>query len=202
MNIEYTLSILRRNRLLLKHTPHSARFQDLVAHLLRAFSATAVIPALSAEEVRLYSALAPLHDVGKQAIPSHILNKPGLLTKEEFELVKSHTVQGRTLLERVPELRGCEAFPLLCDVCHHHHERWDGGGYPDRLSGAEITPWVQVVGMADAFDALVHPRVYKPAYSLRQSRDMVVNGACGAFDPDMLACFAQNIGPISHAVYA
>lgn len=201
MNIEYTLSILRRERLLLEHAPHSAQFQDLMACLLRTFSAAAVIPALSAEEVRLYSALALLHDVGKQAIPSDILNKPGRLTREEFELVKTHTVQGCYLLERVPELRGCEAFPLICDVCRHHHERWDGGGYPDGLAGAEITPWVQVVGMADAFDALVHPRVYKPAFPLRQARDMVVSGACGAFDPHMIVCFADHIGPISRAIY-
>lgn len=202
MNIEYTLSILRREQLLLEHAPHSVQFQDLMACLLRAFSAAAVIPALSAEEIRLYAMLALLHDVGKQAIPGEILNKPGPLTKEEFEVVKTHTVRGCDLLERVPELRGCEAFPLICDVCRHHHERWDGGGYPDGLTGAKIAPWVQVVGMADAFDALVHPRVYKPAFPLWQAGDMVVNGACGAFDPHMLVCFAQNIGPISCTVYA
>lgn len=202
MNIECTLSVLRREQLLLEHTPHSAQFQDLMVYLLRTFSDAAVIPTLSAEKIQLYATLALLHDVGKRAIPSSILNKPGCLTKEEFEVMKSHTSKGCNLLECVPELRECEAFPQICDVCRHHHERWDGGGYPDGLTGAEITPWVQVVGIADAFDALVHPRVYKPAFPHSQARDMIINGACGAFDPHMLVCFGQNIGFIAQQVYA
>ena len=115
--------------------------------------------------------------------------------------MKTHTTQGCTLLERVPELRECEAFPAICDVCRHHHERWDGSGYPDKLVGENITPWVQVVGLADAFDALVHPRVYKPAFTQQQAGEMIVTGACGVFDPLLLACFAQHIGTICQAVY-
>lgn len=201
MNIESAFSVLRREQLLIDHAPHSLQFQDLTGSLLRVCSAAAVIPPLSALEIRLCSTFALLHDVGKRAIPPEILNKPGSLTKEEFEVMKSHTTQGCKLLERIPELRECEAFTAICDVCRHHHERWDGGGYPDGLTGAEITPWVQVVGMADAFDALVHPRVYKPAFPLRQARDMVVSGACGAFDPHMIVSFADHIGTISRAVY-
>ncbi len=201
MNIEYTLSVLRREHLLLEHAPHSAQFQSLVACLLRTFSAAAVIPLMSAEEIRLYSTLALLHDVGKKTIPPEILNKPGRLTREEFEVMKSHTVQGCGLLEQVPGLRGCEAFQLICDVCRHHHERWDGSGYPDQLAGGDIAPWVQVVGMADAFDALVHPRVYKPAFPKKQAAAMVIDGACGAFAPPMLVCFRENIGPICRTVY-
>jgi len=86
--------------------------------------------------------LALLHDVGKRAIPQEILNKPGGLTKEEFSIMKTHTTQGCNLLERIPELRKCKVFPLACDVCRHHHERWDGGSYPDRLAGDSIAPWV------------------------------------------------------------
>ena len=144
---------------------------------------------------------AALHDIGKIAVPPEILNKPGRLTPEEFEVMKSHTTQGCELLENIPELRECEAFPLICDVCRHHHERWDGSGYPDRLAGDSITPWVQVVGLADAFDALIHPRVYKPAYPQDQASDMIVSGACGIFDPLLLACFARHIGMIAQAVY-
>ena len=202
MNMEETFTVLRREQLLIDHAPHSVQFQDLTDSLLRVFSAAAVIPVLSPLEIQLYSTLALLHDIGKRAIPPEILNKPGRLTKEEFEIIKTHTTQGCDLLERVPELRECEAFPLICDVCRHHHERWDGGGYPDGLEGRSITPWVQVVGLADAFDALVHRRVYKPAISQEQASDMIVTGACGAFDPLLLACFARNIGAISRAVYA
>ena len=184
------------------HAPHSVRFEHLTERLLSVFSAAAVIPPLTAEEIQLYAALALLHDVGKRAIPQEILNKPGQLTQEEFSIMKSHTTQGCALLERIPELRECEAFPLICDVCRHHHERWDGSGYPDRLAGDSITPWVQVVGLADAFDALVHPRVYKPAFTQQQAEEMIVSGACGIFNPLLLACFARHIGAIGRAVYA
>lgn len=202
MNMEQTFTVLRREQLLIDHAPHSVQFQDLTDSLLQVCSAAAVIPALSALEIRLYSTLALLHDVGKRAIPQEILNKPGTLTKEEFAVMKSHTTQGCDLLEKIPELRECEAFPLICDVCRHHHERWDGSGYPDRLAGEDITPWVQVVGLADAFDALIHPRVYKPAYPQDQAADMIVSGACGIFNPLLLACFAQHIKGIYQAVYA
>ena len=202
MNIEQTFTVLRREQLLIDHAPHSLQFQGLTGSLLRVCSAAAVIPPLTLAEIRLYAALALLHDVGKRAIPPEILNKPGSLTKEEYEVMKTHTTQGCDLLERVPELRECEAFPAICDVCRHHHERWDGSGYPDRLAGDNITPWVQVVGLADAFDALIHPRVYKPAYPQEQARDMIVSGACGVFHPLLLACFAQHIGAISRAVYS
>ena len=202
MNMEQTFTVLRREQLLIDHAPHSVQFQDLTDSLLRVFSAAAVIPVLSPLEIQLYSTLALLHDVGKRAIPLEILNKPGPLTKEEFAIMKSHTTQGCDLLERIPELRECEAFPAICDVCRHHHERWDGSGYPDRLAGNSITPWVQVVGLADAFDALVHSRVYKSAFTQEQASSMIVAGACGAFDPLLLACFARHIGTICQAVYA
>ena len=202
MDMEQTFTVLRREQLLIDHAPHSVQFQDLTDSLLRVCSAAAVIPALSALEIRLYSTLALLHDVGKRAIPLEILNKPGPLSKEEFAIMKSHTTQGCDLLERIPELRECEAFPAICDVCRHHHERWDGAGYPDRLAGEEITPWVQVVGLADAFDALVHSRVYKSAFTQEQASSMIVAGACGAFDPLLLACFARHTGTICQAGYA
>ena len=202
MNIEPAFNVLRREQLLMDHAPHSVQFEHLTERLLRVFSAAAVIPPLTAEEIQLYATLALLHDVGKRAILQEILNKPGQLTQEEFSIMKSHTTQGCDLLERIPELRECEAFPLICDVCRHHHERWDGNGYPDRLAREEITPWVQVVGLADAFDALIHPRVYKPAYPKEQASDMIVSGACGIFNPLLLACFARHIGEISQTVYS
>ena len=199
LNIESTLAALRRERLLTDG--HSARFRRLTGSLLNVFSRCGVIPALSAQEVRLYSALALLHDIGKQAVPPEILNKPGRLTRAEFEVMKSHTTRSCELLERITPLRQSEAFPLACDVCRHHHERWDGSGYPDRLAGLEITPWVQAGGLADAFDALLRSSVYKPAYPLGQAVGMIRGGACGAFDPAMLVCFSQNIGAICGAAF-
>lgn len=201
MHIESIFAALRRERLLTDHALHSAQFRRLTRNFLDIFSQHGVIPALSAQEVQLYSALAPLHDIGKQAIPPEILNKPGRLTRAEFEMMKSHTTRGCELLEQIPSLKQDDAFPLICDVCRHHHERWDGSGYPDRLAGRDIAPWVQVVGLADAFDALLHPRVYKPAYPLGQAVGMIRDGACGVFDPVMLACFTQSIGSICRTVY-
>ena len=186
----------------MQNTPHSAQFQDLTRRLLLAASSCGAIPRMRAQDIDHYSELALFHDIGKRAIPPAILNKPGSLTQEEFAIVKAHTVEGCRLLEADPALSAREDFPLICDVCRHHHERWDGSGYPDRLKGRDIAPWVQVVGLADAFDALVHPRVYKPAFTQKQAGDMIVAGACGAFNPLILACFAQHIGAISRAVYS
>lgn len=201
MNIESTLSILRKERLLTDYAHHSAQFRRLTMYLLAEFSTAGVIPRLSAGELQLYTALAPFHDIGKRAVPPEIRNKHGRLTREEFEIMKTHTTQGCELLEQIPPLRQSEAFPLACDVCRHHHERWDGSGYPDRLAGHDIAPWVQVVGLADAFDALLHPRVYKPAFPPEQAVQMIMNGACGVFDPAMLACFTQSISSIFQTVY-
>lgn len=184
------------------HTSHSTQFQNLTRRLLLLFSGAGAIPQMPAQDIDHYAELALFHDVGKQAIPPVILNKPGFLTPEEFSIMKSHTTEGCRLLAEDPALSAREDFPLICDVCRHHHERWDGGGYPDGLTGRQIAPWVQVVGLADAFDALVHPRVYKPAFTHQQAGDMIVSGACGAFDPLILACFARHIGTICQAVYA
>lgn len=177
-NSEPLVTVLDRTSLLIEHSPHSRQFQHLTEQMLIVFSAAAVIPALTRLEIQRYASLAALHDI-----------------------VKTHTTQGCKLLEEIPELRQYDAFPSACDVCLHHHERWDGKGYPDGLAGGHIAPWVHVVGLADAFDALTHPRVYKPAYTPAQAREMILSGACGAFDPDMLECFGQHIQAIAHAVY-
>ena len=201
IDMESTITVLHREELLLEHAPHSVQFQNLTGKLLSVFSTTAVIPVLTAQKIRLYSTLARLHDIGKRSIPQEILNKPGSLTAEEFEVMKTHTTQGCQILGEYPVLHQYEALALACDVCRHHHERWDGGGYPDRLTGVCIAPWVQVVGLADAFDALVHPRVYKQAYSVEQARRMIASGACGAFDPQMLSVFSDSISDIASTVY-
>ncbi len=182
-------------------TPHSTQFQNLTRRLLLVFSDTGAIPKMSLRDIDHYSELALFHDIGKQAIPPEILNKPGRLTPEEFSIMKSHTIEGCRLLEADPKLSIREDFPQICDVCRHHHERWDGGGYPDRLSGCCIAPWVQVVGLADASDALIHPRVYKPAFPQVQAVSIIITGACGVFEPRMLLCFGSTIFDICSDIY-
>ena len=177
------------------------QFQNLTRHLLLIFSNSGAIPEISVQDIDHYSEMALFHDIGKRAIPPAILNKPGKLTAREFAVMKKHTIEGCRLLAEDPALSAREDFPLICDICRHHHERWDGDGYPDGLSGCCIVPWVQVVGLADAFDALLRPRVYKPAYPWTQAASMIEDGACGAFSPDILICFRCNIGSIYATVY-
>ena len=124
--------------------------------------------------------------MGKIAIPDNILNKPGKLTSEEFEIMKSHTVQGCELLERIPEITHHPIYKYAYDICRHHHERWDGRGYPDGLAGEEISMWSQIVALADVYDALTTDRVYKKAFTHEESLRMILNGECGQFNPMLM----------------
>ncbi len=130
-----------------------------------------------------------LHDVGKIAIPDGILNKPGRLTKEEFEVMKQHTTRGCDILTRIPSVMNEDIYRYSYDICRHHHERWDGRGYPDGLAGDEISIWAQVVAVADVYDALVSPRVYKAAFDFDTAVKMINNGECGTFNPKILNAF-------------
>lgn len=109
---------------------------------------------LSDIEIELIGDAAVMHDVGKISIPDSILNKPGKLTAEEYEIMKMHTIKGCELLENIEQLKKSELYNYCYDICRHHHERWDGHGYPDGLKGNDISLWAQVVSLADVFDAL------------------------------------------------
>ena len=130
-----------------------------------------------------------LHDIGKIGIPDSILLKPGRLTTEEFETMKTHTTIGCDILEKFYGNQTSSFYRYSYDICRHHHERWDGNGYPDHLVGEEIPLSAQVVAIADVYDALVSPRVYKSVYANNIAFDMIMNGECGQFSPDMLECF-------------
>ncbi|MBD5128989.1 MAG: response regulator [Ruminococcaceae bacterium] len=131
-----------------------------------------------------------LHDVGKIAIPDNILKKPGRLTPEEFEIMKIHTVKGCDILAQMPEdIMDHEVYRFSYDICRHHHERWDGRGYPDGLKGDEVSIWAQVAAVADVFDALTSPRVYKASFNVETAVKMINNGECGQFNPKVLEAF-------------
>ncbi|MBD5115692.1 MAG: response regulator [Ruminococcaceae bacterium] len=131
-----------------------------------------------------------LHDVGKISIPDVILNKPAKLTHDEFEIMKGHTVRGCEILSSIPnDMMDKDVYDMCYDVCRHHHERWDGGGYPDGLKGDDISVYAQVVAIADVYDALTSPRVYKAAYSHEKALEMIFNGECGCFNPKILKAF-------------
>ena len=146
------------------------------------------LPSKEIEKIVLSSVL---HDMGKISIPDAILNKPGRLTPEEFEIIKQHTVKGCEILQSVPDIMNNEIYEYCYDICRHHHERWDGKGYPDGLKGDEITIWSQVVALADVYDALTSDRVYKKAFSKETAVNMIFNGECGTFNPKLLAVFKE-----------
>lgn len=134
-----------------------------------------------------------LHDVGKISTPDRILNKPGRLTKEEFEIMKQHTVKGCEILQKIPNIMDEEVCNYSYDICRHHHERWDGRGYPDGLRGDDISIWAQVVSIADVYDALTSERVYKEAYTHDTAMKMIKNNECGVFNPKVLNAFETAI---------
>ncbi len=147
---------------------------------------------LSESEIDLISMASSLHDIGKIAIPDNILNKPGRLTKEEFEIMKTHSAIGYSLIEEVPYNKNEPLLKISSEICRWHHERYDGRGYPDGLKGDEIPIYAQVVSLADVYDALTSERVYKPAYSHDKAIEMISNGECGAFNPILLECLQEN----------
>jgi HD-GYP domain-containing protein (c-di-GMP phosphodiesterase class II) len=128
---------------------------------------------------------APLHDLGKIAIPDTILLKPGKLSPEEFEVVKTHAVLGaRVLADSASEVLG-----VAEQIARSHHERWDGDGYPDGLAGEAIPLVARVVFVADVFDVLVHERPYKEAWTVEDAASEIRSGAGTQFDPDVVAAF-------------
>ncbi len=130
-----------------------------------------------------------LHDIGKIGIPDSILLKPGKLTDEEFETMKTHTTIGCDMLKKFKKEEDNEFYRYCYDICRYHHERWDGNGYPDHLAGDEIPIWAQVVSIVDVYDALISERVYKAAFPHTVAYEMIQNGECGQFSPDILECF-------------
>ena len=180
---------------------HSTLFQPLLHRLLMAFCEEQVIPAMTAEEVRRVVYLSRFHDIGKQSLPRSIIQKGGKLTLEKRRILQQHPALGVRLLRSIPALRQYPYYDVLCDICLHHHERWDGGGYPDGLTGRHITPYVHVVAMADAYDALRTARPYKPPLSHSEAMSMLCGGACGAFNPEMIACLREIPGTFFAACY-
>lgn len=130
-----------------------------------------------------------LHDIGKIGIPDAVLLKPGRLTAEEYDIMKTHTTIGCDLLEKFYRGQTTEFYQYCYDICRYHHERWDGRGYPDHLVGDDIPISAQIVAVADVYDALVSPRVYKGSFTREKAFEMIVNGECGQFSPDILECF-------------
>ncbi|MCI9541416.1 MAG: response regulator [Lachnospiraceae bacterium] len=144
---------------------------------------------LTEEKVAVIASASALHDIGKIAIPDNILLKPGKLTEEEFEYMKTHTTRGYEILSNIEGIWDDEYRKVGCEICRYHHERYNGKGYPDHLIGEEIPISAQIVSVADVYDALVSKRVYKSAFEKEQAFQMILDGKCGVFSPKLMECF-------------
>lgn len=149
----------------------------------------------SVEEIELISMASAMHDVGKISIPEEILNKPGRLTAEEFEIMKTHSEVGARMMTELPiKQQDSPLVKVAYEICRWHHERYDGSGYPDGLKGDEIPISAQVVALADVYDALTSERCYKKAFSHEDALAMILEGKCGAFNPVLLECLKEVAG--------
>ncbi len=156
---------------------------------------------LDERKIQMIADASSMHDIGKIAIPDRILNKPGRLSPEEFEVMKTHVLKVCEILSGLNRLPDKEYLRYAYNICRYHHERWDGGGYPDGLKGDNIPICAQVVAIADCYDALTTNRVYKEALSHDQAFNMILNGECGVFSPNLLECFKnvlEQFAALSH----
>lgn len=147
---------------------------------------------LKRSDIPIISMASALHDIGKISIPGEILNKPGKLTKEEFETMKTHTLIGAEMLDQLSYYKDESLVKTAYQICRWHHERYDGRGYPDGLVGEEIPIAAQIVALADVYDALTSVRVYKPAFSHEKAIEMITNGECGTFNLLLLDCLLES----------
>lgn len=179
------------------HVVHIRTITELLLRRLR--KKTDRYP-LTEADISLISTVSALHDIGKINIPEQILNKPGRLTKEEFEIIKTHSAVGEHMLRQIPFNQNEPLVKVAREICRWHHERWDGRGYPDGLKGDEIPISAQVVSLADVYDALTSERCYKAAFDHETALNMIVNGECGAFNPLLLECLMDGADQIKQAM--
>lgn len=192
MLIEYLTSLIECRDFTAEH--HCEQIRRLTEIMLEKIQRFCPEYKLSPEMCQRISFAATMHDLGKISISDRILQKPGRLTFEEFEIMKNHTRKGQQIFEHV--LQNIEKnspdyalFQCCAEVCLYHHERFDGGGYPEGLKGEDIPISAQVVGLMDAYDALVSERIYKTAYKKDDAFEMIVEGECGLFNPRLIEIF-------------
>ena len=193
----------KSNNLMINILSHIVEFRngESGSHVLHIHTATELILnhlvkktdkyKLSAADIAMIGTASSLHDIGKINIPEEILNKPGRLTKEEFEIMKTHTTLGAHILENLPFQQEEPLVKVSYEICRWHHERWDGRGYPDGLKGEEIPIAAQVVALADVYDALTSERCYKKAFDHDTAVRMILNGECGTFNPLLMECLTE-----------
>ena len=168
--------------------PHVIHVEQITEIILNRLTELTDMYKLSKEDKKQISLASALHDIGKIGIDEKILNKPGKLTEEEYEIMKTHTTIGAIMIHQVKMEEDDTLIQFAYEICRWHHEKWDGRGYPDGLKRNYIPISAQVVSIADVYDALVSERVYKKAYSHEKAIEMIINGECGEFNPLLIQC--------------
>ncbi len=169
---------------------HVKRIKDYTRILANTIMDTYPEYGLTPEKIDLIVSASAMHDIGKISISDEILLKPGKLTEAEYEIMKTHTLLGCDIIESFDFIKDKKIYDYTYDICRHHHERIDGTGYPDGLSGDELSIAAQIVSVADVYDALVSSRCYKNAYAHDDAVSMIKNGECGSFSKKILHCFS------------
>lgn len=197
-NLNSSFEVFSRSCLLF-HTRH---FESLGSHLLRAYWEEDLLPGIHADDLGVLSTAASLHDIGKCALSEQVVDCPTDLSPLEYEIMKQHTTLGAMMIDKAGPEQLEEPFRAYArELALYHHERWDGSGYPAGLKGSEIPAYVQVISLADVYDALRTSRPYRPAFSHRKAVDMIFSGRCGGFDPRMLSLFSPIIEEAGKEIY-
>ncbi len=179
---------------------HVQNIRNITGMLLEELMKVTDRYSFSKKEMLLICTASSLHDIGKMTVPEEILNKPGRLTDEEFQVIKGHSMAGADMVETLRQKENVNPLiQLVYEICRWHHERYDGRGYPDGLKGEEIPISAQVVSVADVYDALTSERCYKPSHSPEQALQMILDGQCGAFNPLLLDCLSRIFGKLKGA---
>ncbi len=177
------------------HVQKTAAYVKIIVNGLKAkgYYLQKISPKFISDTIRS----APLHDVGKINIPDGVLNKPGKLTDEEYEIMKTHTTQGKKIIENaISKVKGDSYLKEARNMAAYHHERWDGKGYPEGLHGEVIPLSARIMAVADVFDALTSPRVYKPAFPLEEALRLLEEGSGTQFDPKCVEVFMESLDEV------
>lgn len=194
MLLEYLISMIESRDFFAEHHCEKVRrFTEIMMDKVRRFCPEYKLTEKDCDQIAF---AATMHDLGKIAVPDRILHKPGRLDHDEQEIMKNHTRKGRQIFEHIvanmkPEDAEYELFGYCAEVCMYHHERFDGGGYPMGLEKNDIPISAQVVGLVDAYDALISERIYKPAYGREEAFEMIIEGECGIFNPRLIELFSM-----------
>ena len=171
---------------------HIVRCEEYVEKLLGRMKSHGKYSQLTKEFCSNVTMAAAMHDIGKIKIPDQILNKPGRLTDEEYDIMKKHSAYGaEIIMKTMGDVEEKEYITIAYNIARYHHERWDGKGYPDRLKGEDIPLEARVMALADVYDALISERVYKKAFSVEKARGIILDGSGTQFDPDLVPLFLE-----------